>query len=253
MDGEKTLSVCIVTYNNADKIADAVTSVKENTHTDYTLYISDNGSSDGTKEAVKNADPHAVFIENGENLGFGRANNTVLKLMNSEYHAVINPDISFDTDVLSRLCHYLDTHPEAVMVTPKILWPDGKEQILPKRRPTFLYLVNRRLHFSKRLDAEYTRSGEKMDIPTEIEFCTGCFFVIRSKIFKRLSGFDERFFMYLEDADITLRALKYGKAMFIPDASVTHHWERSSAKSLKYFLVHIGSMFKFLFKHRGGR
>ncbi len=248
------LSVCIVTYNNSDKIADALSSIKEHTKgVDYHLYISDNASCDKTLQLVNECFEDATVIQNGSNIGFGKAHNSVLKHINSKYHAVINPDIVLSYDVLSALCSYLDKHEDTVMVTPKVLFPDGSEQVLPKRRPTFKYLVTRRLPGFSKLKDEYTRSGEEFNSPTELDFCSGCFFVIRTDAFKKLNGFDDRFFMYMEDADLTLRAKEFGKTMLLPNECVIHCWERSSSKSLKYLFIHISSMFKFLLKHRKTR
>ncbi len=248
------LSVCIVTYNSADKIGNAVSSIKEHTKgIDYKLYVSDNASSDNTVNIVNENDTNATVINNGGNIGFGKANNAVLPLINSEYHAVVNPDIVLSYDVLTALCKYMDEHPDIAMINPKILFPDGSEQVLPKRKPTFKYLLGRRLPFMKKSADEYTRAGEVFTDATEVDFCSGCFFIIRTDIFKRLGGFDDRFFMYMEDADLTLRAKEYGKTVFLPTESVIHTWERSSSKSIKYLMIHVSSMIKFLWKHRKTR
>lgn len=248
------LSVCIVTYNNSEVIGQAVSSIKEYTKgIGYRLYISDNASSDNTLDKVLENHNDVEIIKNGGNIGFGKAHNSAIPLLDSKYHAVINPDIRLDNDVFTELCSFLDSHEDAVMVTPKILFPNGDEQVLPKRKPKLKYLLGRRLLFFKDAAVEYTRSDETFTEPTEIDFCTGCFFVMRTEVFKKLGGFDDRFFMYLEDADITLRAQKYGKVLFIPSSHVIHCWERSSSKSLKYLLIHISSMFKFLFKYRKTR
>lgn len=253
MPSEK-LSVCIVTYNNSEVIGSAVSSIKEYTKgVDYKLYISDNASSDDTLKIVKEADDNAEITENGGNIGFGKAHNAVISKLESKYHAVVNPDIRLDNDVLTEMCEYLDSHEDVAMVTPKILFPNGDEQVLPKRKPKLKYLLGRRLPIYKNAVAEYTRSDEVFSEPTEIDFCTGCFFVMRTEVFKALNGFDDRFFMYFEDADITLRAKEFGKVMFIPSSHVIHCWERSSSKSIKYLLIHISSMFKFLIKHRKTR
>ena len=254
MQCEQTLSACIVTYNNADKISTVVSSIKRYTNdVDYKLYISDNGSSDSTVDNALAADKDAVILKNGSNLGFGKAHNVCIPYLNSKYHAVINPDIEIKSNVLPALCRYLDEHGDVVMVTPKMLYPDGREQVLPKRKPSLKYLLGRRLPVFKKAVNEYTMSDIVIDKPIQIEFCTGCFFVIRTDIFKKLGGFDDRFFMYFEDADLTLRASEYGKAIFLPEYSVIHSWERSSSKSIKYLLIHIISMLKFLIKHRKRR
>ncbi len=248
------LSICIVTYNNSEVIGQAVSSIKQFTKgVDYRLFISDNASVDNTIQTVLENFENAEIINNGGNIGFGKAHNSVITKLDSKYHAVVNPDIRLDSDVLSELCEYLDSHEDVAMVTPKVLFPNGQEQVLPKRKPTFKYLLGRRLPFFKDAVVEYTRSNETFTEPTEIDFCTGCFFVIRTDIFKKLGGFDDRFFMYMEDADLSIRTQEHGKIMFLPSSCVVHCWERSSSKSLKYLLIHISSMFKFLWKHRKKR
>lgn len=250
MQYDGKLSVCIVTYNSADKIGTAVSSIKNHTKgLDYKLFVSDNASTDNTHDIVKVADENAVILQNGGNIGFGKAHNTVIEHINTKYHAIVNPDIEVTSDVLSDICAFLDDHPEISLVVPKILFPDGSEQILPKRVPKLKYLFGRRLPFMKKYADEYTRCNEVFTEPTEIDFCTGCFMVIRTDVFKKIGGFDDRFFMYFEDADLTLSAKRHGKTMLLPQLTVVHSWERSSAKSLKYLLIHISSMFKFFFKH----
>lgn len=245
------VSVGIVTYNNQEKIKNAVYSIKQFTKkVDYKLYVFDNGSNDATKSAVQNADLNAEFIENGKNLGFGKAHNLAIPLINSKYHAIVNPDIILNSDALSETVEYMENNPDVVLVVPKILFPDGTEQKLPKLKPKFIYLLARRTPFFKTKAKEYIMEDVEITKPLEIDQCTGCFMVIRTNVFKKLNGFDERFFMYMEDADITLRAKQYGKTVYLPHISVIHEWERSSSKSLKYLMIHISSMIKFLWKHK---
>ncbi len=254
MQYKYTASACIVTYNSENKISAAVSSLKKYTKgVDYKLFVFDNGSSDSTKEAVKVSDPDAIFTENNENLGFGKANNLCIPFIESKYHFIVNPDIRLDSDTVSLMCEYMDKHPEVVLATPKVLFPDGNEQHLPKKRPKFIYLLARRTPFFKKKAIEYTMEDQVITEPCEVELCSGCFSVIRSEVFKGIGGFDERFFMYMEDADLTLRAKQFGKVMFLPQFHVVHAWERSSAKSLKYLFIHISSMLKFLWKHRKTR
>lgn len=251
MQYSKPVSICIVTYNNADKIRNTIKSITKYTGLPYTLYISDNGSTDDTVKIILEENPNAVIIENNENLGFGKANNKVLELLDSKYHVIINPDITFNYDVISELCDYLDSNTHVAMAAPKILSTDGSEQHLPKRIPTIRYLAARRLHLSKAVADEYSMADQAITSPTEIGFCSSCFFVIRTEVFKSIEGFDERFFMYMEDADLTIRTKHKGKVVFLPDSYVTHLWEKSSAKSAKYFFIHLSSIIKFFWKYKG--
>ena len=254
MQDKALLSIAIVTYNSADEICGCLKSITENTkEVGYKLYIIDNASTDNTVELVRQSFPQVTVIETGENRGFGFGHNRLLDT-DCKYHAVINPDITVDSDVFSALVGYLEAHPEAVLVTPKIYNPDGSEQHLPKRRPTAKYMLlgrlSRYLRFLKPVRDEYTMAEFNITEPCEIEFCTGCFMLMRSEAFKKIGGFDEGFFMYLEDADLSDRIAQYGKIVFNPLCRATHNWDCGSSKSLKLLLYHFASMFRYLKKKR---
>ena len=82
----------------------------------------------------------------------------------------------------------------------------------------------------------------------EVEFCTGCFSVLRTDVFKKIKGFDPQYFLYFEDADITMEAKKHGKAYYNADATVVHLWHRETAKSFKPFMLQLRSMFVYMKK-----
>ena len=254
MDNEILISASIVTYNDCEKAEKACKTIIENTNKyPMCLYIIDNASSDKTVEILSSVSGVNI-IENDNNIGFGAAHNKVLQNPMGKYHFVINPDIKVDDDVLSKLVDFLEENEDIVMVMPRINNEDGTEQKLPKEIPTFKRLFLGRLAKLGRpfynIREEYTWSQRDITEVTDIDFCSGCFFVIRTEVFRKLGGFDERYFMYLEDADLTLRAKKFGRVVINPKISVTHLWERESAKSLKYLVIHIVSSFKFLFSRR---
>lgn len=248
------VSISIVTYNNADKISNLLNSIIKNTKgVTYKIYVIDNCSSDNTIEIIKENFPTVNIFQLPENVGFGEGHNQVLNVIDSQYHAIVNPDIIINSDAISDLVNYLDTVPDVVMITPRIFNSDGTEQYLPKKRPTLRYLISGRLKFIKyflKLRNEYTMQDYNIQEPIDVDFSTGCFSIIRTDVFQRIKGFDNRFFMYFEDVDLTLRAKKYGRVIFYPKISVVHGWERSSAKNVKYLLIHIKSMIEFFCKWR---
>lgn len=249
MNADITVSASIVTYNDVNRAPVTIDSVVQNTKKyPLKLYVIDNASTDGTAELIEKSG-QAVVIKNDKNLGFGAAHNTVLNQDIGKYHFVINPDITLNSDVISDMVDYFEEHPDVVMAMPKILNIDGTEQKLPKERPTFKRLFFGRL--SDKVRGEFTWSDKEINETIDINFCTGCFFCIRGETFKKLVGFDQRYFMYLEDADLSLKAKSKGRVVMLPQFSVTHVWERESSKSLKYLIIHIISCFKFLFKWRG--
>ncbi|MEA5051658.1 MAG: glycosyltransferase family 2 protein [Oscillospiraceae bacterium] len=252
MSAAPRVSGCIVTYRCYEKCREAVASLYAHTKSvDFTLYIVDNCSGDDTLEKLRAEFPQLVTIANDANKGFGHGHNAVLPYLDSEYHAVINPDILLDRDAIGTLCDYLGRNPDVGIVTPQIRYPDGRDQLLPKRDPTFLALFGRHL-FQKQLRPiveHYQMLDEDLTKPIDIEFATGCFFVIRTDVFKRLGGFDERYFMYFEDMDITRSARGAGyRAVYDPDTYVFHAWERSSNKKAKFFVILVLSMFKYFGK-----
>lgn len=252
-----SVTACIVTYNSADKIAAAVTSILEVTRDmDFELFVSDNMSSDGTPDIIKRDFPRVRLIENGSNKGFGHANNAVLPLISSDYHFIINPDIILESNAVGAMTDYMEQHPDAVMAVPKLLSPDGSEQFTPKLTPTLKFMIGGRLErfggvFKKWRD-EYTLRGKNVTEPFECGFCSGCFICIRTEVFKAVGGFDERYFLYSEDADLTREAQRYGKTVYLPGVSVIHAWERAYMKKKKYFFIQLSSMFKYFIKWKRG-
>ena len=251
------LSICVVSYNNAENTKALIDSIIASTKkTDYHIYVVDNYEPEyTTKKALRGLYPEdKVTFLTSENNGFGAGHNSVLPLIDSEYHAVVNPDITVDSEVFAELTGYLERHPETALVTPMIKNPDGTEQFLPRRTPTLKYLVLGRLSGKipalRKYRDEYTMKNEDFSSPVEIQFCTGCFMVMRTADFRRISGFDDGYFMYFEDVDLTERMKVCGNAMLIHDSAVTHDWAGGSRKSKKLMSYHIRSMFRY-FLRRG--
>lgn len=249
----KTVSVSIVSYNSADDIGGVLDSLFSATKgVALTVYVVDNHSSDTTCALVKERYPQVILLPQEENRGFGAAHNCVLDQLNSDYHVIVNPDIVFDEDVLTGLSEYLDTHEDAALVTPMIMNVDGTPQAVPRVLPRPRYMFAGQLErfggMFRRWRDDYTRRDETFTQPTDITFCTGCFMMLRTDVLKRAGGFDERFFMYMEDADLSRRIARYGRLVLLPAVKVTHAWEKASGKSLKFLRIHLQSMRRYFAK-----
>lgn len=248
-DNRNKISGCIVTYNNAAIISECIESILEWTKDiSFKLYISDNGSTDGTVQLIQKKYPEVTVIENKQNIGFGEGHNRVIKRLDSQYHFVINPDIFMDSDVFSPMTEYMNKHKSIAMITPKIMNDNGTEQQLPKRNPTLRYLILSKFKPFKHYRKIYTRELEKLNQPTDVDFCTGCFFGIRTSVFKHLGGFDRRYFMYMEDADLTRMVRRKYRVVFYPEVYVYHKWHRENLKSFKGILRWFSSMVKYFMK-----
>jgi len=239
------LSIAIVTFNNERTIVKCISSILE--HIDgrhsYRLYVIDNNSSDDTVQIVRSIPGDIIVLRNDKNAGFGTAHNQVIDLLDSRYHLVVNPDIVIENSVINEMAVFMDEHPDIGLLSPLIKYPDGRIQYLCKRNPTFIDLFIRlvfpnsfkkRHHYFEMRETGYDREFV-------IEYATGCFMFFRTEIFKKLGGFDENFFLYQEDADITRRVNEISKTVFYPYNYVVHEWQRGSHKSLKLALIDIMS------------
>ncbi|MBQ5312093.1 MAG: glycosyltransferase family 2 protein [Oscillospiraceae bacterium] len=249
------VSVCIVTYNNENTIEQLLTSLYEHKGS-YLLdvYISDNDSSDSTLDKVQSSFPQVHIIENRSNKGFGHGQNAVIGRLESDMHFIVNPDIIFTYDVIGDMCSFFDENPDIVMAVPKFLYENGEEQFTPKLAPKVRYMVGGRFErfggIFKKWRYEYTMRDRQVTEPVDIGFCSGCFIAVRTEVFTGIGGFDERYFLYNEDADITRMAQRRGRTVYAPQFTVIHLWERAYMKKKKYFFIQIDSMLKYFWKWR---
>jgi GT2 family glycosyltransferase len=190
------------------------------------------------------------YIATPKNLGFGAAHNLALRSMqevSSEFHLMVNPDILFDDSVLPGLVSVLDARPQVGWVMPKVLYPNGSQQFLCKLLPTPLdFAVRRfvpvRLHSLIRgyLD-RYELRGLENSESTTVPFLSGCFVMVRRAVLQAVGGFDERYFLYMEDVDLCRRMAAHCELLYWPDIFVTHGFRRGSHRSLKLMLTHLRS------------
>ena len=246
-----TVSLSIVTYNNEAHIGRLLDAIHRYVHgVPYHVYVIDNGSTDRTVEIVRSKDEYTTLLQSGKNIGFGKAHNRVLDLIDSKYHIIVNPDIFFEQDIVTAMADYLDNNSDIGLLTPKVLYPDGRVQILPKRNPKLKYLAARRMPFGflKKYRKEYEMHEKNMDSAFDIEFATGCFMFLRTDLLIKAGGFDKRYFMYFEDADLTRSIRAYARAEYNPEFTVFHYWDRAGMKKPKYFLIQVRSMIKYMRK-----
>ncbi|MDR2525269.1 MAG: glycosyltransferase [Oscillospiraceae bacterium] len=247
-----TVSGCIVLHNNRATIENTLRSLREWTRgVLFDLFLVDNDSKDGTPALAAAVWPEAVLDKTGKNLGFGAGHNRVLGKLKSKYHAIINPDVVLDQDAIAAMCAYMDAHPEVVLLSPRIVFPGtGADQILGKRNPTLRYLVASRVRGKVCESAlrEYAMLNRDLSQPFEIENATGCFMLVRTADFEAIGGFDERYFLYFEDCDLTRSLARRGKVLYYPGAVVQHVWGREGKKNLRLALVQLQSMFKYFHK-----
>lgn len=189
-----------------------------------------------------------------ENTGYGSGHNIALrKAMDegSQYHLVVNPDVWFGAEVIPALWRLMEEDPSVAQIMPKVLFLNGSVQCLAKLLPTPTDLFCRfflpaRL-FTRRNDRfELRRSGydKQMNVP----FLSGCFMFFRISALREEGIFDERFFMYMEDVDITRRLHTKYKTVFFPSVSIYHRFSRLSYHKWNLSIVHMMSVLKYFNK-----
>ena len=161
----------------------------------------------------------------------------------------INPDIILKEDAFTPLLSFLNKS-GAGMAAPRILDENGELIKAYRLDPTpfdmFIRMFLKGM-FKKR-KAKHTMQGMDYTKPFKVPFVQGSFLVIRTELFKKLHGFDERFFLYMEDADLCRRVNSVSNLIYCPDASVVHLWGQGSHKSMKLFRMHVSSMIKYFKK-----
>lgn len=239
------ISASIVIYKeNKDTLQKVINSFLSLKDIKKEFIIVDNSPSDELKVFCENFEG-VSYIFSGENLGFGRGHNLAFKNLKdkSDIHMIINPDVYFYSDEISSFLNWFYEQKEISLATTKVCYPDGENQNIVRNVPTIIDLIKRKLKID---------SGElhiQDNSIKEVPFAHGCFFIFKTEVFEKLGGFDERFFMYMEDLDIFIRAKKYGKTVINTNYKIYHEFRKGSSKSFKLLKYHIISAYKFFKKY----
>ncbi|UXY15558.1 glycosyltransferase family 2 protein [Chitiniphilus purpureus] len=194
-----------------------------------------------------------VYRTEGRNLGFGSGHNRLIGLLSAypeaDLHLLCNPDILWHDNPLPALTGYLDRHPGVVAVMPDVQGLDGERQYLAKRKPTPFILFGRRF-LPRRWIAGRVDHYEMRDLDFSrdhvVPIISGCFMLLRTAALRAVGGFDERYFLYLEDYDLCRRLQGQGGAVALaPQARVLHGHTRSSYSWGWPLWWHIRSAFRY--------
>lgn len=241
------INTSIVLYhNNQNQLKKAIYSFL-NKDIKVKLYLIDNSLNDDLRELEK-LDTRIEYIYNNANLGYGTAHNIAMQKSiegNVKYHLVLNPDVYFNKGIIKKLYEFMELNSDVGLVMPKIVYPDGNIQFLAKLLPTPLILFFRRFMPFKKLkekinekyEFRFTGYNKSMNVPC----LSGCFMFLRVSALKEVGLFDENFFMYFEDTDLSRRIHKKYKTILFPKVSIYHEYRRESYKSKKLLLYHIKS------------
>jgi len=221
------------------------------------VVVVDNASSDGSADMVEREFPEVRLIRSGVNLGFSGGNNLALEGLTADYAFLLNSDATVAPGALDELVAFADAHPDAGLIGPKVLNPDGSIQFSCRRWPTFAAGLYRNVYLGRlfpnnRPASDYLMQDFDHASVREVDWLSGCALMIRRACLEQIGPLDaETFFMYCEDMDWSLRAHNAGwEVLYFPGALVTHAIGRSSDNAADRMIIeHSRSMWRFYRKH----
>ena len=190
------------------------------------------------------------------NIGYGRAHNLILQEIDSDFHLILNPDVTLEEDALFLALNRMTKNGQIKVLSPNATDSHGNKQYLCKNYPSVFTLLIRGLGFAalKKLFSERLSFYENWDLsedkPTEKEMLLGgCFLLVETRTLKVLNGFDERYFLYFEDFDLSIRISRLGKLVYAPEVRITHSGGNTAAKGLWHVQRFLISGIRFFNTH----
>jgi GT2 family glycosyltransferase len=245
------LSIVIVSFNTREMLSHCLTSCRASGGSAAAqIIVVDNASTDGTPDYVRAAFPEVELIQNDSNRGFAHAMNLGLSRAQGRFHVWLNSDCEIETDTLSSLRAYLETHPDVGVVAPRLEYSDGRIQPSAQAFPGasrmlfhFLGLRSlarfqplqsaiRRWFRSHSLVGSYFASLNPEEHGRAVDWVSGACLMARQEVTQRVGNLDETYFMYCEDTDWCHRVHAAGwDVHYLPSALATHHVGASGADS----------------------
>lgn len=216
------------------------------------LYVVDNSPTDALRDLCNYKNVEYIYAD--ANLGFGSAHNLVIDgvLGKSKYHLILNPDVSFSKSTVEEIFKFMEKNTDIGCLMPKALYLSGEPQYLCHLLPTPLNLFWRRFipeslkGLYSELNFKYEMRFSGYDKIMDIPCLSGAFMFIKSQALEKAGTFDQKFFMYMEDVDLSRRMVKYFRNVYFPDVFIYHEHAKGSYKKLillKYHLISAISYF----------
>jgi N-acetylglucosaminyl-diphospho-decaprenol L-rhamnosyltransferase len=249
---EERVSAVIVNYNTRRHLLECVRSLREEGVTD--VIVADNGSRDGSAEAVSTADPEVTVVHTGGNLGYGGGANRGSAVARGDVLLVCNADVRIEPGAVKSLVAALDADPHRAVVGPLIEDREGSIYPSPREFPSvvdalghgFIGLVAPGNRFSRR----YRMLDSDRSAVAEADWVSGSCFLVRRRAWEVLGGFDESYFMFAEDVDLCWRAWRSGWTVAFEPAARVVHVRGASTDLAPYRMIVVHHRSLLTFAHR---
>ena len=249
MQEEKHITASIVVYKENLKVLENAIDSFLGSPLSKKLYIIDNSPSNEFKNKIQN--DSVEYIYSNKNIGFGKGHNSILHKLTSEnkYHLILNPDVRFHPEILEKLVLKMESNESFSMIAPRVLNSNNELLHTARRYPSLFELIFRFLGIFKKftIRGEYKNQNHKQSFSPD--FVQGSFMLFKTEDLLRLEGFDERYFMYMEDVDICRKIDLSGKRkLYFPATEIIHTHRKGSSKEFRLFFIHISSIIKYFIK-----
>lgn len=241
------ISTASIVIYNADlaELSKAIDSIFQ-TRLKIKLFLIDNSAND--KLRIFEKDARIIYIHNPSNPGFGAAHNIAIMKsleLGSKFHFVVNPDVFFGEDVIKPMVEYMQSDSSIGMLMPQILNLDGSVQNLPKLLPSPYSVLMRKLKKPNKVYNNFINNYElrfvNKDRIYNAPILSGCFTLLNLDAIKEIGMYDDAFFMYFEDWDLSRRMHQKYKTVYFPKVSVYHGYESGANKNSKLFKIFLNS------------
>lgn len=249
------LSIAIVNWNTRELLSNCLESIfKHPPAFPYNVVVVDNASSDGSSEMVRELFPQVCLIDNQENVGFARGNNQALRMTDSKYVLLLNPDTVVQPDAIQTLVEFMESNPTAGAAGPRVLNPDGTLQTSCYVAPTLKHEFFRLFHLSRIYPySTYKMKNWNTSLPRSVDIIQGDCLMLRKTALDQVGLLDESFFIYSEDVDLCYRLQRASWGLYwVPKSQIIHFGGQSTGQvAAEMFLQLYQSKLMCMRKHHG--
>lgn len=259
------ITASIVTYRTSITELDrCLHCLLESARIEWVMIVDNGGEPERIGKYCNELEDARVKYVANSNVGYGAGHNMALRKADQEFHLVINSDVYFSKGTLEALEDYLkeEVNQDVVQVIPRVENADGSLQFACRLLPTPVDLFCRRFlpkSWSEKRNATYTLAFTGYKEPMNVPYHLGCFMLLRTKALDAIAiapshkqplktYFDERYFLYPEDIDLTRRMHRIGRTMFWPGVTITHEHRQASYHSWHMTCIHLREMCKYFMK-----
>jgi N-acetylglucosaminyl-diphospho-decaprenol L-rhamnosyltransferase len=253
-DAAEDVAAVVVNHNGGAGLLECVASLRGAGVSE--VVVVDNASTDGSLAALAAADALVRLLPTGRNLGYGRAANDGVAVTSARYLLICNADVVVQSETLPLLRAVIDSRDDLGVVGPRLVSPDGVPYPSARAFPSFTTAAGHAVVGLFHPDNPWTRRYrmaegsnlfEGLRVEEDVDWVSGACFLARREAFESVGGFDERYFMYVEDLDLCWRLHRAGWAVrFVPSARVVHDQGSSTRRRpLRMLAAHHRSTWQF--------